>query len=80
MFNECDETAQFSTCGNGCLGICGTPCDTCGPWLSCTCGLISARSCRCSNDERPCGMLPNGDDCVRLAWLVSLRVRYVMIV
>jgi hypothetical protein len=76
-FNDLNgETAQFSTCGNGCPGICGTPCGICGPWLSCTCGLIFGRSCRCSNDERPCGRLPNGDGSL----FMGLCNDYVMIV
>jgi hypothetical protein len=66
------ETTQFSTCGTGCLGICAIPCGICGPWWSCTCGLIYERSCRCSNDVRLCGMLLNGDVFVRL--VESLRI------
>ena len=60
-FNGCDETAQSSTCGNGCLGICDILYDICGPWWSCTSYLIFERSCRCSNDGRLCGRLLNGD-------------------
>jgi hypothetical protein len=39
-FNGCDETAQSSTCGNGCLGICDILYDICDPWLSYTSYLI----------------------------------------
>jgi hypothetical protein len=70
-----DETAQFSTCDNGCLGSYEILCGICGPWWSCMCGLTFARSCRCSNDGRLCGMLLNGDVSNRL--VESLRCVFV---
>ena len=81
-----DETAQFSTCDNGCLGIYEILCGICGPWWSCMCGLTFARSCRCSNDGCLCGMLLNGDVSIRLVvatvqvQIHSLRWYYVYVV